>query len=80
MIDMVFVDKMASVLAYTMTTSRPGGLASPWKGIEGTPAEMQLMCRRIALQLYVDLDAHVLLDLALAKYEADRQLPAQEAA
>jgi hypothetical protein len=77
---MVFVDKMASVLAYTLATSRPGGDASPWRGIEGTPAEMQLMCRRIALQLYVDLDAHVLMDLAFAKFEANRQLdPAQAA-
>lgn len=67
-----FVDTVTASLAFALASVDHVGLPADWDGIARSPPLARALCRRLAIQLYADLDGTMLLDLALDKIEFER--------
>jgi hypothetical protein len=77
MIDFAFIEAVAASLSLALRHELAHGLPSEWNGSAATGEELQRLCRRAALRLFVDLDGRTMLDLALQKItsELDIRVP-----
>jgi hypothetical protein len=69
MIDVLMIDKVAANIGRALTLSQPDAISPGWQGLATLPPPTQDLCRRVALQLLLELDAQMLLGAALGKLD-----------
>jgi hypothetical protein len=70
MINPQIIDAVASNIGRALILSQPGAVSPAWHGLAALPVDTQKLCRRVAIEIMFELEADMLMEVALEKLRA----------